>query len=76
MNKPVKFTLKMARLYAGLTQEKAAALIGVSADTLSNYERGKCFPDVLTVKKIEKVYGIGYNDLIFLPIDYGKTVIN
>lgn len=75
MNKPVKFTLKMARLCAGLTQEKAASLIGVSPDTLSNYERGKSFPDVVTVKKIEQAYGIGYNDLIFLPEDYGLTVI-
>lgn len=73
MNTPVKFTLKMARLYAGLTQERAA-IIGVSTDTLSNYERGKCYPDVLTVKKIEKAYGIGYNDLIFLPDDHGLTV--
>ena len=50
----------------GYTQEEAARLIGISHDTLSNYERGKSFPDVPIIKKIEEVYKVSYNDLIFL----------
>ena len=68
------FTLKTARELRGYTQEKAAALIGVSVDTLSNYERGKSYPDIKILRNIEKVYGIPYNQLIFLPLDYDKTV--
>lgn len=35
-----RFTLKTAREMKGYTQEVAAKLIGVSVDTLGNYERG------------------------------------
>jgi len=58
-------TLKAARLNKGYDQEKAAQLIGISPDTLSNYERKKTFPDVPIIKKIEEVYGIKYDDIIF-----------
>lgn len=58
-------TLKSARVNKGLTQVNAAKLIGVTVDTLSNYERGKSFPDVPIIKKIEQVYGVPYNNLIF-----------
>ena len=68
------FTLKTARERKGLTQESAAKLIGISVDTLGNYERGKSYPDVPVLRKIEQVYGIPYERLIFLPLDYDKTV--
>ena len=58
----------------GYTQAEAAALIGVSVDTLGNYERGKSYPDIPVLRKIEDVYGFPYNRLIFLPLDYDKTV--
>lgn len=67
-------TLKSARVNVNLTQAKAAKLIGITVDTLSNYERGKSYPDVPIIKKIEEVYGVSYSDLIFLPKNYGKTV--
>lgn len=49
-----------------LSQSEASKLIGVSKDTLSNYERGTSFPDVPVIKNIEKVYGIKYDQIIFL----------
>ena len=58
-------TLKSARVNRGLTQAKAAELIGVTVDTLSNYERGKSFPDVPVIQRIEKAYNISYSELIF-----------
>ena len=64
-------TLKSARVNRGLTQVKAAELIGITVDTLSNYERGRSFPDVPIIKRIEEVYGVPYNDLIFLPQNNG-----
>lgn len=48
--------------------------IGVSPDTLGNYERGKSYPDIPVLRKIEELYGVPYNRLIFLPLDYDKTV--
>lgn len=63
-------TLKAARMNKGYNQEEAAKLIGVSSDTLSNYERGKSFPDVPVIKMIEKVYEVKYDDIIFLLNNY------
>lgn len=67
-------TLKQARELKGYTQAEAAARIGVSVDTLGNYERGKSYPDIPILRKIEEVYGFPYDRLIFLPLDYDKTV--
>lgn len=64
-------TLKAARVNAGLTQMQAAKALGVSKDVLSNIERGKTIPKIDLVQKMEVVYGISYNDLIFLPENYG-----
>ena len=67
-------TLKSARVNKNLTQVESAKMIGITVDTLSNYERGKSYPDVPILKRIEEVYGVSYCDLIFLPKDYDKTV--
>ncbi len=69
--KDTRMTLKMAREIKGMTQEYAAKLIGVSTDTLGNYERGKSYPDIPVLRNIEKVYGIPYDRIIFLPLDFG-----
>jgi len=60
-------TLRAARINKGLSQKEAAQKIGISVDTLSNYERGKSFPDVPTIQRIEQVYCCLYSDIIFLP---------
>lgn len=64
-------TLKAARVNKGLNQAQAAKLLGISKDTLWNYENGRTYPDVPVIKKIEEVYGIGYNDIVFLPKNNG-----
>lgn len=62
----MKMTLKALRVNKGLSQKDAAELIKVSPDTLANYEKAKSFPDVPIIKRIEKVYGVEYKDIIFL----------
>lgn len=59
-------TLKAARVNAGLTQKKAAEMLGISEYTLINYEKGKSSPDVYVLKKIENLYGVPYHRIIFL----------
>lgn len=63
----MQITLKAIRINKKLSQEEAAKLIGISADTLSNYERGKNFPDIPILKKIEEVYEINYDSINFFP---------
>ncbi len=62
----VKLTLKAARVNVGITQDDAAQRFGVSKRTLVNWEQGRTFPDVSKIKMIEKVYGVKYDDIIFL----------
>ena len=69
----MRVSLKLARELNGLKQSEAAQKIGVSTDTLGNYERGKSYPDIPILRKIESVYGVSYDRLIFLPLDFGLT---
>lgn len=62
-------TLKAARVNAGLSQKEAAAKLGISAQTLLNYEKGRHYPDVLILRKIEDLYEVSYRQIIFLPGD-------
>lgn len=64
-------TLKAARVNKNLTQAEAAKLLGISKDSLWNYENGRSFPDVRVIKKMEEVYELSYDNLIFLPNDNG-----
>lgn len=61
-----KLTLRAIRVNLGLSLDEASTLIGVSKDTLSNYERGETYPDVPIIKRIEDVYNISYDKINFL----------
>ena len=74
MDRIEMFTLKTARDRAQISQKDAATFLGVNVDTLRNYEVGKSQPDALMIKKIEELYGVRFDQLIFLGNDYGKTV--
>lgn len=63
----IQITLTAARVNAGLTQKEAAERLGLNVGTLRNYEKGVSFPDVPMIQKIEELYGVSYNDLIFVP---------
>ena len=64
----MQLTLKAIRVNKKMTQEDAAKEIGISVETLGNYERGITFPDVPVIKKIEEVYGTNYNDINFFAL--------
>lgn len=53
-----QLTLRAIRVNLGLSLEVASTKIGISKDTLSNYERGDTFPDVLVLQSMEEVYDI------------------
>lgn len=58
-------TLKAARVNCNMHQYAAAKKLGVTVDTLRNWESGKTFPNVPQIKKIEELYNVSYSDLIF-----------
>lgn len=63
----MQITLKAARTNTGLTQRVAAKKLGVALKTLGNWERGDSFPDAIQIRSLERLYGVKYDDLIFLP---------
>lgn len=56
--------LKEARSHAGLTQEEVAEAIQVSRQTISNWETGKFYPDILSVIKLSDLYAISPDELL------------
>lgn len=63
----MQITLRAARANAAMTQREVATRLGVTVDTVGNWERGKSFPDALQIRKIEEIYHVKYDDIIFLP---------
>lgn len=61
----MKYTLKMLRASKSWTQARATKVIGVFAETWGNWEYKKSYPDVPNISKIEQVFCIVYEDIIF-----------
>lgn len=65
----MKISLKAARVNAGLAQKEAATRLGVSNKTLHSWESGKTFPGADKIDALCDLYGIAYDNIIFLPND-------
>lgn len=65
----LRITLEAARVNRGLTQPSAAEKIGVSVQTLINWEKGRTVPTVDYALKLCAAYGVTMDDLIFLNSD-------
>lgn len=61
-----KITLKVLRVSSNMTQAEVAEKLSISPSTWSKWENGKSYPDVMEIKKIEKLFNIGYSDIKFL----------
>ena len=56
--------IKNARNEKGLTQEQAAELLGVSRQTVSNWENDKSYPDIISVIKMSDIYSVSLDHLL------------
>ena len=56
--------LKNARHQAALTQEQAAEALGVSRQTVSNWETGKSYPDIISVIRMSDLYAVSLDCLL------------
>lgn len=63
----MQLTLKAARVNRGLTQKQAAELLGISSVTLIKWEHGVTMPRQKSIEAICRLYGVSYDDIIFLP---------
>ena len=57
--------LKAARVNANLTQEEVAKMLGVSKNTIVNYESYKSKPSVERGKQLADMFGMGVDDIIW-----------
>ena len=60
-----KISLKAARVNANTTQESVSDKLGISRQTLVNYETGKTVPDIATLRKLANLYSIDINRISF-----------
>jgi len=56
--------IKSARLEKKLTQEHVAELLGVSRQTISNWENEKSYPDIISVIKMSDCYEVSLDYLL------------
>lgn len=56
--------LRDARNTSNFTQENAAELLGVSRQTISNWENNKTYPDIVSVIKMSDLYSISLDALL------------
>lgn len=56
--------IKRARLNAKFTQEQVAETLGVSRQTISNWETEKTYPDIISVVKMSELYVISLDHLL------------
>lgn len=57
--------LKAARVNANLTQEAVAKALGISKNSIVNYESYKSRPSVDLAKKFAELYGMKVDDIIW-----------
>ena len=60
-------TLWRLRERAGLSQEALAEKLGVTRQTVSNWENGRATPDAHKLAKLCEVLGVGADELLGLP---------
>ena len=56
--------LREARVAAGQTQEKVAETIGVSRQTISNWENNRSYPDIINVLSLSDLYHVSLDTLL------------
>ena len=56
--------IRTARHKANLSQEQAAETLGVSRQTVSNWENGKSYPDILSVIRMSDLYSVSLDRLL------------
>lgn len=62
----LQISLSAARVNAGMTQEEVAKKMGISKNTIVNWEKGKTNLSIADVEMLSNIYRIP-KDNIFLP---------
>ena len=63
----IRIKLAAARVNAGMTQDDTSKALGVTKQTVVNWENGRSEPSVSQGQKLSELYNIPLDNLIFLP---------
>ena len=63
----IQISLAAARVNANLSQKNAAKMLGITRQTLMNWENGKVKPKIMQINALAELYGIPV-EYIFLPL--------
>lgn len=63
----LRISLAAARVNANMTQEKVAKALGLSTQTIINWENGKTQPKIDQCERLSELYGIPSQNIIFVP---------
>ena len=66
--------LKSARVRKDMTQEAVAKQIGVSRQSLSNWENDRTYPDLASVLRLSDLYGLSLDDLLREDMDLRRRM--
>lgn len=69
MEQKFKISLEAARVNAGMKQSEAARKIGVTKQTLVNYEKGRTAPTIQKLMLMCDVYSVPLDCISFLGAD-------
>ena len=56
--------LKEKRTALGLSQEQLAEQLGITRQTIANWEKGKTYPDIASILKLSDLYGLSVDELL------------
>ena len=57
--------MKICREELGLTQQELAQIVGLSQETISQYEIGSRTPNIITAKKIADALNVSLDNIFF-----------
>ena len=63
----MKLTLQAARINKQISRAKVCEALGIGANTIYMWEKGRSIPNAVQVGKLCELYGVKFEDLIFLP---------
>ena len=67
--------IRNARNEAGCTQERAAEALGVSRQTVSNWENGQSYPDIQSVLLISEIFDVSVDNLLKGDIEKMEKIV-
>lgn len=56
--------LKMRRNELNLKQEYVAEELGITRQTISNWENGRSYPDIARIIRLSEIYGLSLDELL------------